>query len=106
MGNPIQAKVKNQYYSYVLLTVHLSIILDNDQLDTHLLCFTMHLLQSSTCFEHYMLIIRRMNYTDAASGIVTLGKRPSGAQVEKHVEDYNKRIVKVSVYQVGHCLRQ
>jgi len=35
--------------------VHLSIILDNDQLDTHLLYFTIHILQSSTCFEHIML---------------------------------------------------
>ena len=31
-------------YSYVLLTVHLSIILDNDQLDTQLLYFTIRLL--------------------------------------------------------------
>jgi hypothetical protein len=29
---------------YVLLTVHLSIILDNGQLDAHLLYFTIHLL--------------------------------------------------------------
>jgi len=29
---------------YVLLTVHQSIILDNDQLDTHLLYFTTRLL--------------------------------------------------------------
>ena len=29
---------------YVLLTVHLSVILDNDQLDTHLLYFTIRLL--------------------------------------------------------------
>ena len=55
--------------------------LDNDQLDTHLLYFTIRLLQSSTCFEHYMLIIRRLNCIDAASGIVTLSKWPSGAQV-------------------------
>ena len=57
---------------YVLLTVHLGIILDNDQLDTQLLCFTIRLLYSTTCFEHYMLIIRRLNCIDAASGIVTL----------------------------------
>ena len=31
---------------YVLLTVHLGIILDNDQLDTHLLYFTIRLLNS------------------------------------------------------------
>ena len=66
-----------------------------------------------------MLIIRRLNCTDAASGIVTLSKWPSGApddhllrvtipdaasiqfpllmmsiKCSKHVEDYNKRIVK------------
>ena len=29
---------------YVMLTVHLSIILDNDQLDTRLLYFTIHIL--------------------------------------------------------------
>ena len=72
-----------------------------------------------------MLIIRRFEFIDATSGIVTLSQWPSGAQVErvlsmchllrvtipnaasiqfnllmmsikcsKHVEDYNKRIVK------------
>ena len=44
--------------------------LDNDQLDAHLLYFTIRPLQSSTCFEHYMLIIRRLNCIDAASDIV------------------------------------
>jgi len=58
-------------------------ILDNDQLDTHLLYFTIRLLWSFTCSEHYMLIIRRLNYIDAASGIITLSQWPSGAQVEK-----------------------
>jgi len=32
------------FFVYVLLTAHLSIILDNDQLDTHLLYFTIRLL--------------------------------------------------------------
>jgi len=54
----------------------------NDQLYTQLLDFTVHLLCSSTCFKHYMLIIRRLNCTDAAPGIVTLSKWLSGAQVE------------------------
>jgi hypothetical protein len=57
-------------FFYVLLTVHLSISLDSDQLDTHLLYFIIRPLQSSTCFEHYVLIIRRLNCVDAASGIV------------------------------------
>ena len=69
----------------MFFTMHLSIILDNDQSDTHLLYFTIRLLCSSTCFEHYMLIIRRLNCIDAASGIVTLSKWPSGAQVEREL---------------------
>ena len=31
-------------FFYVLLTVHLSVILDNDQIDTHLVYFTIRLL--------------------------------------------------------------
>jgi len=62
---------------YVLFTVHLSISLDNDQLDAHLLYFTMRLLCSSTCFKLYMLIIRRLNCIDAATGIVlSVSDRP------------------------------
>ena len=59
-----------------------SVSLDNDQLDARLLYFTIRPLQSSTCFKHYMLTNRRLNYIDAASGIVTLSKWPSGARVE------------------------
>jgi len=51
--------------------VKLSISLDNDQIDAHLLYFTVRTLQSSTCFEHYMLIVRRLNSIDAAPGIET-----------------------------------
>jgi len=36
----------------VLLTVHLSTTLANDQIDAHLFYFIIRLLQSSTCFEH------------------------------------------------------
>ena len=60
----------NVCFFFVLLTVHLSISLDNDQLDAHLHYFTIRPLQSFTCFEHYMLIIRRLHCIDAASGIV------------------------------------
>ena len=38
-------------FFYVFLTVHLSIILANNQLDAQLLYFIILLLQSSTCFE-------------------------------------------------------
>ena len=54
----------------VLLIVHLSITFDNEQRDAHLLYFTIYLLRSSTCLEHYMLIIRRLNCIDGTSGIV------------------------------------
>ena len=64
-------------------TVHVSALetsrmnLDNDQPDAHLIRFTLRPLQSSTCFEHYVLIIRRLNCIDAASGIVlSVSSRP------------------------------
>jgi len=38
---------------------------------------------SSTCFEHYVLIIRRSTLYYTASGIITLCRWPSGAQVER-----------------------
>jgi len=73
----IQISLSSYYYFYVLLTVHLGIILDNDQLDTHLLYFTIVSLQFPTCFEHYMLIIRGLNCIDAASGFtLSVSGRP------------------------------
>ena len=56
--------------SFFTLSTTCRLSLDNDQLDAHLLYFTIQPLQSSICFEHYMLIIRRLNCIDAASGIV------------------------------------
>ena len=73
---------------YILLTVHLSISLDNDQLDAHLLCFTIRPLQSSTCFEHYMLIIRRLTCIVASSGIVL---SVSGRPVHRTATDWEWR---------------
>ena len=52
--------------------MHVSIGLDNDQLDAHLLYFTIRPLQLSTCFEHYMLIISMLNCIDATFGIFLL----------------------------------
>ena len=37
-----------------------------------------------------MLIIRRLNCTDAASGIVTLSQWPFGAQVEREMVGVNQ----------------
>jgi hypothetical protein len=42
---------------YILLTVHLEVILVNDQLDA---LFSMFLFHASTCFEQQVLIIRRI----------------------------------------------
>ena len=65
--------------------MYLSIILDNDQRDAYLLYFTIYLLHASTCSEHYMLIIRRLNCIDAASGIVLW---ISGRLVDRLGENY------------------
>jgi hypothetical protein len=42
---------------YILLSVHLDVILVNDQLDA---LFSVYLLHASTCFEQQVLIIRRI----------------------------------------------
>jgi len=81
-----------------IVAMHLITNLGNDQLDTQLLYFTIGLLWYSTCFEHYMLIIRRLNFIDAASGIVTLSKwcpvHRLRENCSKLVEYHSKRIVK------------
>jgi hypothetical protein len=63
------------------------------------LYFTMILLWSSKCFEHFVLIIRRLNWIDAASGIVALSKWLSGAQVERERSSLSTSAL------VGHWLR-
>jgi hypothetical protein len=55
-----------------LLTVHLSITLVNDQLEAPLFYFVILLLQSLHVSSNVVLIIRRSNYTNAASGVVNL----------------------------------
>jgi len=84
------------YSCYILLTVRLSIILGNDQLEAQLLDFTTRLLCSSTCFEHYMLIMRRLNCIDAATDAVSIqfNLLMISIQCSKHVEERNKRVVK------------
>ena len=54
---------------YVLLTVHLSVSLDNDQLDAHLLCFTTRPLQYYM-FRALHAHHQEVNCIDAASTIV------------------------------------
>ena len=62
--------------SDVLLTVHLSIILAINKLNAQILIL-ISLLYASTCFEHYVLLIRRSELYYIASGIITpVGGRP------------------------------
>ena len=50
-GAPIEGHImRSFFFFYVLLTVHLSINLVNDQLYTQFFYFIICLLQSSTCF--------------------------------------------------------
>ena len=46
-------------------------------------CFVISLLYASTCFEDYVLIIRRSKLYYTASGIVILCRWPSSARVER-----------------------
>ena len=48
-----------------------------------------------------MLIIRRLNCIDAASGIVTISKWPSGAQVERELRNSSLSTCAAD----GHLLR-
>ena len=70
-------------YFDVLLTVHLIIILAIKQKCTNS-CFIISLLYSSTCFEHYVLIIRKSKLYYTASGIITL-KQVSGLKLLKYI---------------------
>jgi len=63
----------------VLLTLHLSIILVNNQLDIQLFYFIIRVLQSSTCFEQRRVHHQESNCINTATGMVTLCKWPSGA---------------------------
>jgi len=56
----------------VLLTVHLGIFISViNQLDAQIFCFTISSFHASTCFEHYLLIIRRSKLYYGASGFIT-----------------------------------
>ena len=48
----------------------------------HKICFTIRLFHTSTCFEHYVLIVRRSKLYYRASGIITL-KQVSSVKITK-----------------------
>jgi len=54
-----------------------------NQLDAQIFCFTISLFHASTCFEQYVLIIRRSKLRYRASGIITL-KQVSGLKLLKY----------------------
>ena len=102
-GAAARALYKLQWTYPVLLT-NIFKHLDNDQLDAHLLYFTIRPLHSSTCFRHSMLIVRRLNAllhhlvsssqddTRCCSNAISL--LTMSIECLKHVEECNKRIVK------------
>ena len=56
----------------ILLTVHLNLIVEINRLNVqNFVFFVICLLYASTCFEHYVLIIRRSKLYYIASGIIT-----------------------------------
>ena len=68
----------------VLMTVHLSIFISViNQLDAQIFCFAISLFHASTCFEHYVFVIRRSKLHYTASGIITL-KQVSGLKLLKY----------------------
>jgi len=69
----------------VSLTVHLSITLDNDQLNAHFFKYIYYHPLNVHVSSNILLILRTSNCINTASGIVTLGKWPSGAQVKKEL---------------------
>ena len=73
------------YLFNVLLTVHLSIILVINQVNAQNLSFTISLLYASRCFDHCCAHHQEVKLYYTASGIVTLCRWPSGAQVERGV---------------------
>ena len=71
-----QTETKKNIFFNVLLTVHLSIILVINQLNAQILDI-ISLLYTSTCFEDYVLIIRRSTLYYTASGIITPADVPT-----------------------------
>jgi hypothetical protein len=63
----------------VPLTVHLSITLGNDQFDTQIFQYIYYNPLHVHVSSNILLILRRSNCINTASGIVTLSKWPSGA---------------------------
>jgi len=62
----------NFFFDLLLTVLHLSIFFSViNQLDAQNSCFTIGLFHTSTCFKHYVLIIRRSKLHYTASGIIT-----------------------------------
>jgi len=85
---------------YILQSGTFKTTLITDQLNAQKSCFIISFLYASTCFEHYVLIVRRSKLYYTASGIVTpVGGRPVHRLRQ---EAYNKLIIKQGfVHYVG-----
>jgi hypothetical protein len=71
---------EKQEMFYVLLTVHIGIILFNDQLDAQFFFFGKCLFQSSTCFEHSSVRHQEIQLCQYDIWYVTLCRWPSSMQ--------------------------
>jgi len=72
---------KDTGFEILFILILTLLILVINQLDAQNFCFTVSLFRASTCLEHNVLIIRRSKLYYTASGIVTLCRWPSRAQV-------------------------
>ena len=76
-------RYKHGRYFNVLLTVHLGTTLVSDQLDAQCSFLSYVYYSPLHVSSNIVLIIRRSNCINTASGIVTVCKWPSGMQVER-----------------------
>jgi len=79
-GGGVVCFVTNLVDFFVSLTVHLSITLDNNQLDTQFFKYIYYNPLHVHVSSNILLILRRSNCVNTASGIVTLSEWPSGSQ--------------------------
>jgi len=72
-----KVKIEDTFF-YVLLTVHPNKMIDFFTNLMHKFFILIHLLHSSTCFEHYCAHLQEDNCINTASGIVTLWVQYTG----------------------------
>jgi len=77
-SRPVESQCQVFFFN-ILLTVHISTTLVNDQLDAQFF-YIIRLFQSSTCSEQHCAHHEEVNCINTASGTVTLCRWPSDMQ--------------------------